>query len=414
MPGPDRASTRPSWLSRNLLVLTLISLTQDAASELLFPLLPLLLTGALAAPPVVVGVIEGLADATAGLSRYVAGRWSDRRGRRPFIGAGYGLAAVGKVLVAAAGAWPIVLAGRVVDRFGKGVRSAPRDALIAASVAPEQRARAFGFHRAGDTAGAVIGPLLGLAALAAMDDDLRAAMWWAVIPATLSALLVLAVREPAPPPPPVHSPAPRPARRGWRRPTPSAADGAREPLPRSFRVVTAVLVVAALCNFSDALILLRLHDLGFSTTGVVLTYVAYNLVYTVGAFPAGVVADRLAKADVYAVGLLAFAVGYVGLGLVDTKPAAVALVAVYGLFPALTDGVGKAWIASLVPVGELGRAQGAFQAATSVTVALAGLWAGLLWDRGPGDGVLPLVVAGSGAAAVAAGLLVARRAAWRR
>jgi MFS family permease len=410
VPGSDPASTRSSWFSRNLLVLTLISFTQDAASELLFPLLPLLLTGALAAPPVVVGVIEGLADATAGLSRYVAGRWSDRRGRRPFIGAGYGLAAVGKVLVAAAGAWPLVLAGRVVDRFGKGVRSAPRDALIASSVPPELRARAFGFHRAGDTAGAVIGPLLGLAALAAMDGDLRAAMWWAVIPATLSALLVLAVREPAPTLPPV----PRPARRGRRQPTPSTGDVAQEPLPRSFRVVTAVLVVAALCNFSDALILLRLHDLGFSTTGVVLTYVAFNLVYTVGAFPAGVVADRLAKADVYAVGLLAFAVGYVGLGLVDTKPAAVALVAVYGLFPALTDGVGKAWIASLVPVGELGRAQGAFQAATSVTVAFAGLWAGLLWDRGPGDGVLPLVVAGSGAAAIATGLLVARRAAWRR
>ena len=191
------ASRRHPWLTRNLLLLTLVSLTQDAASELLYPLLPVLLTGVLAAPPVVLGVIEGLADATAGVTRYVSGRWSDRRGRRPFITAGYGFAALGKVLVAAATVWPVVLVGRVVDRFGKGVRSAPRDALIAASTAPEHRGRAFGFHRSGDTLGAVIGPLLGLWALAALGNDVRAALWWAVVPAVLSMLLTLFVRDPS-------------------------------------------------------------------------------------------------------------------------------------------------------------------------------------------------------------------------
>ena len=162
---------RRTWLTRTLVLLTLVSLLQDAASELLYPLLPLLLTGVLAAPPVVLGVIEGLADATAGVTKYVSGRWSDRRGRKPFITAGYGFAAVGKVLVAAAGSWPVVLIGRVVDRFGKGVRSAPRDALIAADVPPEARGRAFGFHRMGDSAGAVIGPLLGLLASAGLKPD---------------------------------------------------------------------------------------------------------------------------------------------------------------------------------------------------------------------------------------------------
>ena len=140
--------TKPGgWLTRNLVILTLVSLTQDAASELLYPLLPLLITGVLAAPPVVLGVIEGVAEATAGITRYLTGRWSDRRGRKAFIGWGYGLAALGKVLVAAAGSWPLVLLGRVVDRLGKGVRSAPRDALIAASVPREVLGRAFGFHR---------------------------------------------------------------------------------------------------------------------------------------------------------------------------------------------------------------------------------------------------------------------------
>ena len=387
------------WLTRNLVVLTLVSLTQDAASELLFPLLPLLLTGVLAAPPVVLGVIEGLADATAGVTRYFAGRWSDRRGRKPFIAAGYGFAAVGKVLVAAAGVWPVVLVGRVVDRFGKGVRSAPRDALIAASTAPEHRGRAFGFHRAGDTLGAVIGPLIALVALSVLDDDLGAALWWAVVPAVLSVLLVLFVKDVAVVPKP--------------KPVPALADtvtntAPHSPLPPAFRRVTTVLVLIAVVNFSDALLLLRVVDLGFSTTEVVLTYVLFNLVYTLGAYPAGVLTDRWPRQRVYAVGLAAFAVGYLGLGLVDGGWPVLVCVAVYGLFPAFTDGVGKAWISSLVPVEHLGRAQGVFQACNAGAVLFAGLWAGLLWNVGPGDGVLPLLIAGGVGAMSAVGM-----AAWQ-
>jgi MFS family permease len=387
------------WLTRNLVVLTLVSFTQDAASELLFPLLPLLLTGVLAAPPVVVGVVEGLADATSGVTRYVAGRWSDRRGRRAFIGAGYGLAALGKVLVAAAGAWPVVLAGRVVDRFGKGVRSAPRDALIADSVPPESLGRAFGFHRAGDTLGAVVGPLLGLWALSAVDGDLQAALWWAVVPATVSALLVLLVREPRRAAP---SPA-APVRRGT-----GSRGAVRSPLPRQFRLVTAVLVAIAVLNFSDALVLLRVMDLGFSTTQVVWAYVLFNTVYALGSYPAGALTDRWSRPLVYAAGLVAFAVGYLGLGLVDGGPAVFVLMAVYGLFPALTDGVGKAWVSALVPEAHRGRAQGVFQGLGSGAVLLAGTWAGLLWTAGPGDGVVPLVLSGCGAL-LAAALLVAAR-----
>lgn len=381
------------WLTRNLVVLTLVSLTQDAASELLFPLLPVLLTGVLAAPPVVLGVIEGVADATAGVTRYFAGRWSDRRGRKPFIGAGYSLAALGKVLVAAAAVWPVVLLGRVVDRFGKGVRSAPRDALIAASTAPEHRGRAFGFHRTGDTLGAVIGPLIALVALAVLDDDLGAALWWAVVPAALSALLVFLVKDVAVAPTPaavVPAVAPVPTE--------------RSPLPPEFRRVTTVLVLIALVNFSDALLLLRVVDIGFSTTEVVLTYVVFNLVYTLGAYPAGVLVDRWPRPRVYAVGLAAFAVGYVGLGLVDGGWPVLLCAAIYGLFPAFTDGVGKAWISALVPVEHLGRAQGVFQACNAGAVLVAGVWAGLLWNVGPGDGVLPLLVAGGVGAVAAVGM----------
>jgi MFS family permease len=372
------------WLTRNLLILTLVSLFQDAASELLYPLLPVLLTGVLAAPPVVLGVIEGVADATAGVTRYVAGRWSDRRGRRPFIGAGYGLAAVGKVLVALARVWPIVLVGRVVDRFGKGVRSTPRDALIAASTAPEYRGRAFGFHRTGDTLGAVIGPLLGLWALSVMHHDIRRALWWAVVPATISALLVVFVKDHVDPPPPAPDGSPSPPEDG------------RSPLPREFWRVVVLLAIVAVVNFSDVLVLLRVVDLGFSTTKVVLAYVLFNTVYTLGSYPAGVLTDTWRRSTVYAVGLVAFAVGYLGLGLTHTSWVVFVCIGVYGLFPAFTDGVGKAWIASLVPREHLGRAQGIFQGLNSGAVLAAGLWAGLLWNTGSGKGALPLLIAGIG------------------
>lgn len=387
--GPTAAGRAP-WLTRTLVVLTLVSLTQDAASELLYPLLPALLTGVLAAPPVVLGAIEGAADATAGLTRYVAGRWSDRRGRRPFVTAGYSLAALGKVLVAAAGAWPVVLAGRVVDRFGKGMRSAPRDALLAAAAPPGALGRTFGFHRAGDSLGAAIGPLLGLLALAAADGDVRTALWWAVIPAVLSALLTLAIREPArrdmataPPSPP----GPMSHQRTRRR-TPS-------PLPGRFWRLTAALTVVAVVNVPDVLVLLRVSQVGFTTTQVVLVYAVYNLVYAAGAYPAGALTDRWPRPLVYAVGLLAFGIGYIGLGLVDAGPAVVLLAAVYGLFPAFTDGVGKAWVSALVPDEHRGRAQGVVQAFASGAVLVAGLWAGALWSTGPGDGTVPLVASGT-------------------
>jgi MFS family permease len=392
---------RRPWLTRNLLVLTAVSLTQDAASELLYPLLPLLVTGILAAPPVVLGIVEGAAEAAAGISKYVAGRWSDGRGRRPFVTAGYGLAALGKVLVAAAYVWPVVLVGRVVDRLGKGVRSAPRDALIAASVPRADLGRAFGFHRAGDTLGAVIGPLIALAGLALLDGDVRAVLWWAVVPAVASVLLTFLVverrRTPSDAPATV-AVDPVDARSG------TAAPVLRSPLPRRFWRVALVLVGIAVVNFPDALLLLRVSDLGFSTTQVVLAYVVYNLVYALGSYPAGAISDRLPRPLVYGLGLLAFAVAYAGLGLVDGGPMVFVLLAVYGLFPALTDGVGKAWISTLVGDEHRGRAQGVFQSLTNGAVFVAGLWAGLLWTVGPGGGVVPLLV--SGALALVAGLVL--------
>lgn len=381
------------WLSRNLVVLSLVSLTQDAASEFLYPLLPLLLTGVLAAPPVVLGVIEGLADATAGITKYFAGRWSDSRGRKPFIAIGYSLAALGKALVAAAMTWPLVLLGRVTDRFGKGIRSAPRDALIASSVPPESLGRAFGFHRAADTLGAVIGPLLGLLALKMLDNDLHRVLWWAVIPAILSALLVMLVRTPE----------------AEYLEQSDRKDVTDAPMPRKFWQVAIPLSFIALVNFADALLLLRIMNLGYGTTEVVIAYVLFNCTSAALAFPAGLLADRVHPIHAYSIGLAGFGVAYIGLGLTSGGFAPFLLMAAYGVFPAFTDGVGKAWISRVVPAEQRGRGQGIFQALNSAGILMAGTWAGLAWNTGAGSGVVPLVSAGTLGLLAMVALLVFRK-----
>ena len=197
-------SDRP-WLTRNLKITSAVSVLQDAASELLYPLMPILLTSVLGAPAAVVGAVEGVAEGVAALTKYVSGRLADRHRKVPLVGLGDGLAALGKLFVAAAGVWPVVLVGRCVDRLGKGIRGTPRDALLVDGIPVAARGRAFGFHRAADTAGAVVGPLLALAALQVLDGDIRLVLWVALVPAVMSALLVFTLREP--PRPAVPNPA---------------------------------------------------------------------------------------------------------------------------------------------------------------------------------------------------------------
>jgi MFS family permease len=178
------------WRTRNLWALSLVSFAQDAASELLYPLMPILLTSVLGAPVAVVGAIEGAAEGAASLTKLLSGKIADRIRRRPLIFIGYGAAAVGKIIVALATIWPLVLVGRVVDRLGKGIRSAPRDALLVENVDRRDRGKVIGFHRAADTLGAVVGPLIGLLALHIFHGDIRKALWIAVIPAVLSVVFV--------------------------------------------------------------------------------------------------------------------------------------------------------------------------------------------------------------------------------
>jgi MFS family permease len=377
-----------------------VSLLQDAASELLYPVLPIFVTGVLGAPAAVVGLIEGLAEAASSATRLVSGRLADRYPRRRLVGLGYGLAALGKVLVALATAWPVVLLGRSVDRLGKGVRGAPRDALLVDGVPLEARGRAFGVHRTADTAGAVLGPLAGLALYELLDEQLRPLLVAAVVPAVASALLVLAVRE---------SPRPRLDRRGLLprgvRPALAGVRRLLRPPPgtgRGFRRVATVLVAFAFVNVPDALLLLHLHQIGFGVSAVILAYVGYNAVYALASYPAGALADRIGPRRVFGLGLVFFAVGYAGLGLSRSAWLSSLLLAAYGLFAACTDGPGRAWVSRHAGALRQGAAQGFVQGLSGFAVLAAGLWAGLLWGA---DGRVPLLIAGTAAAVLALALL---------
>jgi len=265
--------------------------------------------------------------------------------------------------------------------------------------------KVFGFHRAADTLGAVIGPLIGLAVLAAASGNIQVALWVAVIPALISVALVSLTVE-------KRRPKVRDAARSADSSVARTAATTRPkapPLPPRVRLIAGLLAVIALVNFPDALLLLHLNEQGFSTMSVVATYALFNLANAAIAFPAGALSDRWPRARVYALGLICFAIGYIGLAVADTGWISVLLLLVYGGFAGITDGVGKAWISSLCPPDQRGHAQGLMQGLTGGAILLAGIWAGLAWTSGSGLGTVPMMIAGIVSALAAIGLLMAGR-----
>ncbi|WP_225731505.1 MULTISPECIES: MFS transporter [unclassified Nocardia] len=390
MPTPPDARRLPTWLTPNLRVLCGVSFLADTAGELLYPILPIFLTVTLGAPAAVVGAVEGAAEAAAALTKIAAGRLGDRYRKRPLIALGYALAALGKVIVAAAFAWPLVLAGRCVDRLGKGVRGAPRDALLMVGADPAAKGRIFGVHRTMDTLGAVAGPALGLALYELLDHRMRPLMVLAVVPALAAVALVAAVRE------------------NSSSATDRTVDEPDDPPSQRFstrlKTLIGVLTVFSLVNFPDSLLLLRAHQLGLSVAGVIGAYIAYNAAYALLSYPAGAVSDMLPRQFVFAAGLVCFAVGYLGLGLATSPGWVFVVLPIYGGFAAATDGVGKAWIADIAPAARQSTAQGIYQGLTGAAILAAGLWAGLAWHA---DGRIPLLISGATALALAVALVLA-------
>lgn len=371
-------------LPRTVVALGVVSLLTDLSSEMISPLLPLFLTATLGAGAVAVGAIEGVAEATASLVKLVSGAWSDRTARRkPWLVVGYTLAGVARPLIGAAGSWGTVLGLRFADRVGKGLRTAPRDALIGDVTPPGRRGAAFGLHRGMDHAGAVIGPLVG-AALVAAGLSLRNVFFLAAVPAAATlVVLVLAVREEprgsrgraeaarapgeplaAIPPNPVPRP---PSLRDWR------LLG-----PRLHRFVGARFLFT-LGNSTDAFLLLRLAEAGLGAAAIAALWSVLHAVKLVANLAGGHLSDTLGRRPLMIAGWLVYAAVYFGFALADTAPAFVALLLVYGLYFGLTEPVERAWVTDLAPPTLRGTALGAFHAAVGVAALPASLVFGLLW-----------------------------------
>jgi MFS family permease len=376
-------------INRNVWAMGWTSLLNDSSSELLYPVLPLFLTTTLGAPAAAVGAVEGAADAASQIVGLVVGRRSDRMRRRmPFVWVGYTLSNIAKPLIAIAPAWGWVLGARVLDRTGKGVRTAPRDALLRDSSDPGRTGATFGFHRFMDSLGAVIGPLLALLLLSA-GLSLRQVIALAVVPALLTMLALRRVRD---------VPAASATDSGPVATATSAAGSVRT-LSASFWTFTAAWAIFSLGNSADVFLLLRARDLGLSATAVVLAYALYNALYSGLSWPLGTLSDRIGKRRVLALGLLLFAAVYAGFGLATSGAVVWPLMAIYGVYIAATDGVGKALVSDLSPPRDRATGQGMFKLVTGGASVVASLAAGVLWQE-----VAPGAVFALGAVAALLGL----------
>ncbi|MDD2773343.1 MAG: MFS transporter [Elusimicrobiales bacterium] len=388
-------------LTKNVVFLGAVSGLTDISSEMLYPLMPLFLTTVLHAPMSAVGLIEGTAEATASILKAAGGLWSDRTARRkPFVVWGYGLSSLSKPLMALAYAWPLVLFARVTDRIGKGVRTSARDALVASSTPREHWGKAFGFHRAMDTAGAALGPLAALFLMDYMGLDYRPIFIIAFVPAALGVLVLIRfVKESG-----VDVNA-------QKTPAAGAENGLsfRESLRRlspQFRQFLLFYGIFALGNSSDAFLLLKAKNMGFTTAHVILAYVGYNVVYALCAGPAGWLSDKLGRARTLVIGFAIFALVYLGFGLAHDANMVWALFALYGFYGAFNEGVAKAMVSDLSGSGNRGTAMGVFQGATGILAFAASFAAGILWDKiGP---AAPFIL-GAACAAVSSVLLLAMK-----
>ena len=383
-------------LPANVRKLGWISLANDAASELAYPIVPLFLTVTLGAPVAIVGLIEGIAEAIATGVRLLSGWVSDRTGdrRKPWIIGGYGASTVARGMVAAAPGWGLVLTGRIVDRFGKGARSTPRDALIRDSTPAELRGSSFGYHRAMDTAGAVLGPLLAVILLES-GVALRGILWVACGLGVVTLVVLRGVREA-----PGHDPT-----------RAATVTVEREALPPVFWGALVVWVLFSLGNSSDAFLVLRARDLGLGVVVVVLAYAIYNVIYCSLSWPFGALSDRVPRSLLLGGGLAVFALVYFGFAVTSHAWTVWPLFAVYGVYIAATEGVARAWIADTLPDrAAVGTAYGIFFLATAAASLVASIVAGVLWTyvspRAP-------FVVGAAAAALALVFLLGLELGWQ-
>ncbi len=361
-------SARRKKLPRNVNALSGVSFFTDASTEMIYPLLPLFLSSVLGANASFIGAIEGFAESTAALLKLFSGWWSDKIGKRkPLVVLGYGIASFVRPFTAIAQTATQVLAIRVGDRVGKGLRSSPRDALLADSVDPAQRGRAYGFHAAADNAGAVVGPLIAFALIKWGGLSLRSVFWVAAIPAIIAfVVLVVAVKEEKP-------------AAGEAKKIEKAEFGGK--LGKKFWAYLCVLLLFTLGNSTDAFLLLRANQLGISVALAPIVWAFLNMVKTSTGVLGGTLSDKFGRKPLIVGGWLLYAAVYYGFAQASTSWHAWALFAAYGLFYGMTEGVEKALVADVVPANRRGAAFGWFNLAIGLGALPASLIFGAIWDR---------------------------------
>jgi len=394
-------------INKNVILLGFTSLFTDISSEMIYPLLPLFLTGPLGASAAIVGIIEGIAESIASLLKVFSGALSDWwQRRKPLAIAGYSSSVIGKVILWLASAWPVVLVARVVDRIGKGIRTAPRDALIADSVEKRIRGRGFGLHRAMDTLGAVVGVSLAIFIFSKWTGNFRLVFFCSIIPAIIGIVCLTRARE-------VVSSHPRQANSGKsetitaRRPRiPSLKDFGKtwRGLDRKLKAFLIITFVFTLGNSSNQFLLLRARNTGFGVIGVLALYLLYNVVYMLVSYPAGHFSDLLGPKRILVLGYFVYGITYFCFAFLPTAGWLWLSIGIYGLYMGLTQGVEKALVSDMAPQEVRATLIGLHSTLVGIGLFPASVIAGLLWDAvGP---YAPFVLGGCAGIGAAVALAV--------
>ena len=352
---------------KNVTVAGLVSFFMDVSSEMIYPLVPLFLANTLGVSKSVIGLIEGIAEATASLLKVFSGWLSDRIGNRKWLmAAGYGISTLSRPFIALATGWQQVLGSRFIDRFGKGVRTAPRDAIIAESTDKAYLGRAFGFHRSMDTMGAVAGPALAFFLLGIFSNDYRKVFWLSIIPGVIAVLLIILFITEKKKTVVAHEDRPKLTLKhfDWK-----------------FKFFVIIAGLFAVGNSSDVFLILRAEQVGVPTVMIPVVYLFFNLVYSLSSIPAGMAADKFGKKRVILLGFLLFAILYFGFAVASSTRAIWILFCLYGLFMGLSEGIQKAFLSTIIPQDFKATAFGAYNTVVGLAMFPASLVGGWLWDN---------------------------------
>ena len=353
-------------ITRNIFLLGVVSLFTDLSSQMVFPLIPLYLTTVLGAGAYTVGIVEGAAESTASILKVVSGYWSDRiKRRKPFILLGYSLSSFTKPLFAFASIWGLVLFIRIIERIGKGLRTAPRDAIIAESSEESVRGKAFGFNRAADGIGSILGAVIAFGLLNIWDyEDI---FLLAFVPGLLATFAVLFVKEPT--------------RQTQKASAQSSIQLSLQALPTNLRIFIIVSAIFALGHFGYAFLLLKALDIGLTDKNTILVYVLFYVIYAICAIPSGVLSDKIGRKPILMAGYTLFALISFGLIFTSSTWTLLLFFGIYGIFFALIDGAQRAFVVDLAPAHLKATALGTFHTAVGLVALPGGFIAGILWDE---------------------------------